>query len=485
MLKCPNCGVEVDSGMKFCMECGAKILQDKKCPSCHALCPVAAKFCAECGYDFSQSAGRSSACELDALRHPGQSVGMATVADRPLLMVEKVQFEKAVQMIFEDGKAQESVSLLEPIYKNHPVNEDILCAFLPALQMADGERARKIIGELSVDLPCAYLSLFDLELKKGDLVQAEETLTAAERLWPDHVLVKCRRVALMYTTAKIAGERSFLIDAMNVLSAMSEPQDKLEKSWWFYLQYLLSKELGDDVPSLTKAFCKEQDVFYAVVKGMFTGDSDSSDSNDGVQLWANGPYWAECNIGASKPEEPGYYFWWGDTVGYMRNAADNGWVSVKDGSEFKFNDDNCSTCNLNNSDLRSNDSIDSSGNLVANLDAATAYLGSPWRMPTDEDFDQMKKRCIISFSKRNGVNGYLVTGKGAYASKSIFLPAAGYGSGSSLDRLGSLGYYWSSTPNADDSYCAWDLYFNSSSFSRYDSYRYYGQSVRPLRGFAK
>ena len=41
----------------------------------------------------------------------------------------------------------------------------------------------------------------------------------------------------------------------------------------------------------------------------------------GVQLWENGPYWAECNVGASKPEEYGYYFWWGDTVGYARSGG--------------------------------------------------------------------------------------------------------------------------------------------------------------------
>ena len=40
----------------------------------------------------------------------------------------------------------------------------------------------------------------------------------------------------------------------------------------------------------------------------------------GVQLWENGPYWAECNVGAARPEESGYYFWWGDTVGYTRDA---------------------------------------------------------------------------------------------------------------------------------------------------------------------
>ena len=41
----------------------------------------------------------------------------------------------------------------------------------------------------------------------------------------------------------------------------------------------------------------------------------------GVQLWENGPYWAECNVGAAKPEDYGYYFWWGDTVGYTRSGA--------------------------------------------------------------------------------------------------------------------------------------------------------------------
>ena len=48
----------------------------------------------------------------------------------------------------------------------------------------------------------------------------------------------------------------------------------------------------------------------------------------GVQLWENGPYWAECDVGATVPEEYGYYFWWGDTVGYTRSGGtwnDYGW----------------------------------------------------------------------------------------------------------------------------------------------------------------
>ena len=38
-----------------------------------------------------------------------------------------------------------------------------------------------------------------------------------------------------------------------------------------------------------------------------------TDDLGGVQLWENGPFWAERNVGATKPKEYGYYFWWGGT----------------------------------------------------------------------------------------------------------------------------------------------------------------------------
>ena len=79
----------------------------------------------------------------------------------------------------------------------------------------------------------------------------------------------------------------------------------------------------------------------------------SVDVSFGVQLWEDGPYWSECNVGATKPEEYGYYFWWGDTVGYKRNASNSGWVSVKDKTDFYFSSKNCPTCGKNNSQLQS------------------------------------------------------------------------------------------------------------------------------------
>lgn len=201
-----------------------------------------------------------------------------------------------------------------------------------------------------------------------------------------------------------------------------------------------------------------------------------------MQLWEGGPYWAECNVGATKPEEYGYYFWWDDTVGYARNASNDGWVSSRTGASFSFW--NCPTYDKTTAQLQSAGYIDGTGNLVAKYDAATAHLGAPWRMPTADEFDALVSNCTTAWTTRNGVYGRLVTGKGAFSTKSIFLPAAGYGY-SDLNSPGSSGLYWSSTPNSGYSGSAWYLFFGSGDFDRYDLNRSLGFPVRPLRGFAK
>ena len=218
-----------------------------------------------------------------------------------------------------------------------------------------------------------------------------------------------------------------------------------------------------------------------------------TESLGGVQLWENGPYWAECNVGASRPEEYGYYFWWGDTVGYTRSGgtwtADNyysgvTWVSStgQQMSSSPFSSSSCPTYGKDNSALRSAGYIDSTGNLVTAHDAATAHLGAPWRMPTDAEFSALINNCTTTWITTNGVSARLVTGKGAYADRSIFLPAAGTGGGWRLYYPGSYGYYWSSTPSSGSSDYAWYLHLNSGFFYQYYyGYREGGQSVRPVR----
>ena len=206
-----------------------------------------------------------------------------------------------------------------------------------------------------------------------------------------------------------------------------------------------------------------------------------------VQLWENGPYWAECNVGASAPEEYGYYFWWGDTVGYKRNSGNDGWVSVADGSAFSFSGENCPTYGKEMSALLSGGYIDSAGNLAPAYDAASVHLGGDWRLPTHDEFGALIDNCTTTWTTLNGVYGRLVTGKGDYVTRSIFLPAAGNGYGSDRTNAGSNGFYWSSTPNTDDSNLAWNLSLGSSEINRYSGTKGRGsaRTVRSVRDSEK
>ena len=209
----------------------------------------------------------------------------------------------------------------------------------------------------------------------------------------------------------------------------------------------------------------------------------------GVQLWDGGPYWAECNVGASTPEEYGYYFWWGDTVGYTNTGS--AWISVQNGASISFANSGtaASTCV---SDLQAAGYVDSTGNLVAAHDAATAHLGSQWRMPTEDEISGLLfSYCDFEFTTSNGVNGVRLTGKGEYANKSIFLPSAGYGSGSDLSDVGVKGYYWSSTlwdlsqVVSYVTYEAYNIWFAGGYANPSRSSRYYGYPVRPVRSPAQ
>jgi len=192
-----------------------------------------------------------------------------------------------------------------------------------------------------------------------------------------------------------------------------------------------------------------------------------------VQLWAGGPYWADRNIGADAPWEYGLYFWWGDTTGH------------RPGYNFSSGNSAIYTYGKSVSELQSAGWVTSSGVLAPSHDAAHVKWGGAWRMPTKQEFDGLNNNCDWTWTTQNGVNGYAVRGRGAYASNSIFLPAAGYCYGTSLNYSGSFGYYRSSVPDSVYDY-AYVLFFNSGyHYTSYNFRRFYGQSVRPVQGLAK
>ena len=159
--------------------------------------------------------------------------------------------------------------------------------------------------------------------------------------------------------------------------------------------------------------------------------------------------WATCNVGASKPEEYGNYYAWGE-------------ITVKE------------SYTIENSVIQGKNIGDISGN--AEYDAACAEWGNGWRMPAYDEFKELITYCKWGWTNWNGVMGIVFTGKNG---NSIFLPAAGNQSGTEVCDKGSQGYYWSSTPNGDCTN-AYVLPVRNSYPSASMIVSYMGCSVRPV-----
>ena len=234
----------------------------------------------------------------------------------------------------------------------------------------------------------------------------------------------------------------------------------------------------------------------------------------------SGTLWASCNVGATKPEEYGLYFAWGETKGYT--SATSAGHSF-DEANYKWCkqtklEDYCATKYCNDILLNAEDTAavlielgvasveeadaktlqekldyiladkledlglaqnDNKTELDLEDDAAYVNWGSNWRMPSLDQIEELIDNCNWEWTTQNGIYGKKATSK--TNGNSIFLPAAGGRHGTSLYTAGEQGLYWSRTLYAYSSSGAYRLRFYSGSVGWYHSYRYYGQSVRPVR----
>ena len=227
----------------------------------------------------------------------------------------------------------------------------------------------------------------------------------------------------------------------------------------------------------------------AVALGLAVAGCSKYGGHKKVQLWKNGPYWAETNIGAETPWDFGYYFWWGDTVGYKR--VNDAWVA-SDGSSsgFSFDSKYVPTWGMDEGDLLKEGwaKTDRFGGIVflsPEHDAAHVHWGGAWRMPTDMEISDLVEECDWTWTEIKGVAGYVVRGKGAYASASIFLPAAGHGEGKSLESSGRVGDYWSLSTPRRGSFSTAFFFFSDRHNVNDCGGRSNGYPIRPVQGFAK
>lgn len=176
--------------------------------------------------------------------------------------------------------------------------------------------------------------------------------------------------------------------------------------------------------------------------------------NNCVDLGLNsGLLWAKCNMGTTKPTEPGDYYAWGETSTKKKYYSDNY-------KHFKIESYQIKVIKYNEKD----------GKEVLELedDAANAYLGVGYRIPTKEDWEELLEDCkweavtttlpeIVDPSQTKAIARWKVTGPNG---NSIVLPTT---SGFKADG-------WGVQPDYDIYYTTANLYPPADELS--DEYKY-------------
>jgi len=217
-----------------------------------------------------------------------------------------------------------------------------------------------------------------------------------------------------------------------------------------------------------------REIHYAPVSS-----TSGRTSCEWVQLWENGPKWATFNVGATITD---YANLTAGTDATSGNVAYYNTANV--GGLYAWNNPN-----LNGRKTTWGSSVS-----TGIADVATTLWGSNWKTPTKAQLDTLQNSSYgkttwiwcdgstTQYVKGCTLKGYKVSGVGAYAGMSVFLPAAGfffYYDGT-VYGSGGIGYCWSSAEGG--SYGAYYLYFVSDyrDFYIYGGYREYGHSVRAV-----
>jgi len=184
----------------------------------------------------------------------------------------------------------------------------------------------------------------------------------------------------------------------------------------------------------------------------------------------SGLLWASCNMGASKPAEYGGYYAWGET----------GLKAVYDESTYKYctnGDINQLTKYCSYSDYGYAGYVDTLTLLEPSDDVATVVLSADAFIPTLEDWQELLDNTTATWTSLDGVEGRRFVGSNG---NSIFLPAAGYRTGSHIEIAGWTGCYWSSSLSVKYPGVACDFDFGFDFQDTGYGIRFNGQSVRAV-----
>lgn len=221
---------------------------------------------------------------------------------------------------------------------------------------------------------------------------------------------------------------------------------KIENSAGGMMNVGNTDRLLDDCKALTDKLLNNNTVANKPNNVQSTNQNYMENDHEYVDLGLS-VKWATCNVGASRPEDYGDYYAWGNTV-KERIYSGIGFLSI---------------------DLSKTD------------DVAFVKWGGNWRMPTKYEINELCEKCVWTWTMQNGVSGYKVS-NALNSDNYIFLPSAGYINGGSLYYKGECGNYWSRSLNKEDLTEAYFLGFHGEDAERglNSRGRENGFSVRPV-----
>ena len=213
--------------------------------------------------------------------------------------------------------------------------------------------------------------------------------------------------------------------------------------------------------------------------GTAIDDDGGADASGAVDLGLS-VKWASCNLGASKPEELGECYAWGETSPKTEFTETNYKYYTGTFIEIDFYKTDIFTKYNTYPESINPDNLTQ---LEKDDDAVYKKLGGKWRTPTYEEWKELKRNCTWTRQFCNGVLGVEV--KSSKNGKTIFIPVDG-------DEL--AGDYMSSTLDPDgrtfygkrqkNSYCiSWciDLETVNADVHHCTSVRHFGYFIRPVQ----
>ena len=166
----------------------------------------------------------------------------------------------------------------------------------------------------------------------------------------------------------------------------------------------------------------------------------------------SGTKWATCNVDATSAEQAGKLYAWGETT-----------------TKSSYTETNSTTNGTPMTDIGGNKTYD----------VATLKWGEGWRMPTQEEMNELLEYCNDRYVQKGGRWGREFTS--TINKQSIFLPTTGSKEGTKLIDAGGCGVYWTSTPTNGRGHCCAHMYNFGAALGEMGSCgRFIGLAIRPV-----